>query len=45
MNLLKKKRKKKVITIDDLKDGFEMYKINNQKNVEDKNTSFMKMYI
>lgn len=45
MNLLKKKRKKKVITIDDLKDGFEMYKINNQKNIEDKNTSFMKMYI
>jgi SpoVK/Ycf46/Vps4 family AAA+-type ATPase len=45
MNLLKKKRKKKVITIDDLKDGFEMYKINNQKNIEDKNTSFIKMYI
>ena len=46
MNLLNKKRKKKIITFDDIKDGFEMYKKNNQKNfTEDKNTSFMKMYI
>lgn len=46
MNLLKKKRKKKVITFDDLEKGFEMYKKNNQKNfTEEKNTSFMKMYI
>lgn len=46
INLLKKKRKKKIITIEDLNAGFEMYKINNQKQfLDNKNDSFMKMYI
>ena len=45
MNLLQKKRKKKILTIEDLEKGFEMYKINNNRNPEEENTSFMKMYI